>query len=216
MKNYIKTVIVVVILLTIGFSFLALNKVPNNKFSSGVYMSFEELKSRKPTNHCHLVIEGRSEKNQFWWGGSDYKLTSPDKCISKGDINRQAWAYADDSDMYINCKKMQLEQYAYARVISSGRFLVFSNKTLKESIAQAVFWGGVVAGAIAQSSTNQPFDITLYSVDTRSARLFMVDSAYLERTLKDYPAIYSEFRKEFDKNDVKFHLKYLQMANNAE
>lgn len=201
------------LLVVVALSFISLVKAPDDKFSTGVYMSFDELKSGKPTNHCRLVVEGRSEDTQFWWGGSDYKLTSPDKCISKGDITREAWAYADDSAMYINCKKMQLEQYAYARIISSGRFLVFSNKTLKEFIAANMFWGGIVAGAIAKGSTDQPFDLTLYSVDTRSAKLFMVDSAYLERTLKEYPLIYTEFRKESDKNDVKVHLKYLQMAN---
>jgi hypothetical protein len=185
----------------------------NENFPRGCYMNLEELKSRNPSIHCPLQVKGRDDDtDKVWIWAEDFRLVSKNKCLTKTQINNEVWAYSNDTFLYLNCKAVKL-QSGYTRVLTNGRFLAFYENWV--SLAMGLP-GGFIVGAIVAGTVTKPTGRYLQVIDLKTSMRYLVDSSYIEKTLKDFPALHEKFSKEGRPNDSDVHIGYLQEVNEAQ
>ncbi len=188
-----------------------------NPFPAGCYMSFAEIQTKAPSVQCSLKIDKRETDAKVWLGGNDFRLTCADKCISNAKIRSTVWAYSNGSDLYINCMKLKKDsQPSFAQIITYGRYLAFYRNRLSDKVQDAMILGGVVGGAIATGASEKPVEQDLFVIDTKTAKLFWVDSNYMTKILKEKPELYNEFIHNGAKaNDDAIQLQYIRLLNQA-
>src|SRR5689334_7744350 len=105
MKNIMKYKILIFALSLVSFA--------NGQalFPKGIYMSYEELKSGKPSHAGEFTVERRSESDIFMVGGNDYKIKSANDSASKGDIKRMYYAISTGDSVFINGLKFEIGQW---------------------------------------------------------------------------------------------------------
>lgn len=184
-------------------------------------MNFEELIRKSPDTTIHLVIEKRTRTDIAMNGGNDYKLVSIDKTIRRKGLKKEIFAYSTGDSLYINCSKYKLQNW-YAKVISDGRYLVFTagipmdpakqSKKLKEDIYFSTQFGAV-AGAFAGAEL--ALMRFLYIIDTKTNEVKMVDPAVMNDVLQYYPDLYLKYNTESKKDDRDTQIEFLRLVNKS-
>ena len=89
--------------LTLFAQILVLCTFGQTTYPKGVYLSFEEIKTKSPGLEVELDVERRTRGEIKMNGGNDYKLFKSDKSIPKKTIKKEYYAYSDGDSLYINC-----------------------------------------------------------------------------------------------------------------
>lgn len=204
--------------LCISLLFLCLSLMslyPTSSFPKGLYMTLDEIKKRTPSLQCKVIVEEQSQDAKVWMETNDYRLLPEGKCVSQHKLKRKVWAYSDGEHLYVNCRTIKLQLW-YAKVLTTGRFLVFYENRVSQNIKDAAVLGGLIGAHIAINSTQKPIDRYLQVIDLKESMRYFVDSACVKKALTEHPELLQNFETELDKNNHKTLLAYLQMVNDIE
>ena len=153
-----------IVLFSIAMSCFIENTLAQTAYPVGVYLSLEELRSKAPSSQVKANIEKRSGADKAMMGGNDFKITSADESVSKGDIKRAWIAYSDGKNLYVNSFHFDVQIW-YCQVLDEGGLLLFKGAMNDKEAAGVALAGGAI-GAAAASSTER-----LYALDLRKWRL---------------------------------------------
>lgn len=183
-------------------------------YHKGVYMSFEEIFYKKPSQQYDLEVVKRTVANIKMNGGNDYKLISPDKSVSKKTIKKEIWGYSTGDTLYLNCFHYDVQPW-YANVISDGKYLVFFGGISKDSEEQKTqlqmgYYFGAVGGAIqgAKLATLR----FLYVVDKKTNEIIAVTPEKMYDLL-DNVDLLQKYQHEIGKETEKVMIEYLKQLN---
>ena len=87
------------------------------EYPKGVYLSFEEIRSKYPSLMEELEISRRTNAEIKMNGGKDYELFKSDKSISKKIIKQEYYIYSNGDSLYINCIHYKIQSW-YAPILS--------------------------------------------------------------------------------------------------
>ena len=133
-----------------GFSFYI---KAQTSYPAGIYMSWEELQKKTPSQHFAVKIEKRTQGDIAMVGGNDYKPITTDKKIKQKVLKKKVWAVADSSGLYLNCIHHKYQAW-YAKVVEEkDGFLIFmagiSKKEAAAKTTSAGVFGGPIGGSVA-------------------------------------------------------------------
>ncbi|WP_159022410.1 DUF6563 family protein [Formosa sp. L2A11] len=185
-------------------------------FPKGTYMSIEEIINKQPSQHYNLIIEKRTTGDIKMNGGNDFKLTSPDKSVSKKTVKKEVWAYSTGDSLYLNCFQYKAQPW-YSNVISDGKYLVFKgglSQQIDERKKQTKTsnYSGAIGGAFqgAKLATLR----FLYAIDKAENKIITVTPENLELLLSNNSKLLTQYNNEIDKVNEQVLIKYLQLLNN--
>lgn len=179
---------------------------------AGIYMSMNEIKSKKPSLHCHLTIKRRNNYDyENGVGGNVMLFTDDEDCIGKNKLKMDIWLYSTGVRCYINLEKLKLQAF-YSPVITMGRFLAFYKNELSNVVEIANAWGGSIGTEIAMA-TGHDYP-KLFVIDTKTATLYPVNGEFMKEALADYPELLTRFNAERTENN-ELWARYLQWANDT-
>lgn len=113
---------------------------------SGIYLSIDDLKARRPAMDVKLQVTRRSGGDIAMMGGNDYKITDPGDSLARKLLKREAFAYVSNDPLFLNCAQQQLGAW-YSMVEIRGEFLVFNAAmTADEAMGYGVLGGAIAAG----------------------------------------------------------------------
>ncbi len=208
------------ILVTLLFNIITISTFGQvAEYPKGVYLSFEEIKSKSPSVSVELEIERRTEGDIKMNGGNDYKLLKSDKSITSKTIKKEYYAYSDGENLYINCFQYKVQTW-YTPVLSDGKFLVirgglsmFANiqKEQLDNQAQLGYMFGAVGGAIQGAKLAMLRFI--YVIDKETNQITTVSSDYLKELLAYTPELLQQYEAEEEQVDQNVFVKYLRLLN---
>lgn len=188
-------------------------------FPKGVYMSFEEILKKEPSNSVTLEIIKRSNTDIKMSGGNDYKLNSNDKLITNKNIRKDFWGYSEGDTLFINCFKFDIHQ-GYTPLLSDGKFLVIraglsSNPDMQEYQLQnkkllGLHFGPLVGGIQGAKLAMLRF---IYVIDKETKTVKTVSPDYLKVLMLKSPELLADYRQEEDPENPNVIMKYLLVLN---
>lgn len=207
--------------LLLTFLMITLYSTSQGLYPKGCYMSFEEVKSKSPSENYQLTIEKRTKSEIKMNGGNDYQLVSTDKSVKRKVLKKEIFAYSDGDTLYINCLKYLLQSW-YSQVISDGRYLVFiagipmlkdmQSKALQQDVQMSVMFGAV-GGAFAGAEL--AMRRYLYIVDKELNVVKLVNQEVVKEVLKDSPHLLEQYNLESKPNETDIQVKYLKLVNSS-
>lgn len=147
-------------IVTIGLLLLfSLDSFGQTSFPKGVYMSWEEIQSKTPSDSMNLEIVNRTPGEIKMNGGNDYKLVSPNKAVKKKVLKKAIWAISDGNQLYINCFHHGCQLW-YALVDSEeGKLQFKAGVSNSEAVSAAVVGGAIGGAAIAMKRYYYSLDL---------------------------------------------------------
>ncbi len=191
----------------------------HQNYPEGVYLSLDEIKQKSPSIVTKLNIHRRSKGDIKMNGGNDYKILSPDKSIRKKTIKKEYLAYSNGDSLFINCRKYKIQAW-YAKVISDGKYLVFSAglsmipEMQKEQLHNQVQMGymlGAIGGAL--EGAHLAMLRFIYIINKESNEINTISIKYLKEILAEYPELLKQYNSEEQQAGQDVFLKYLQLLN---
>ena len=204
--------------LTLFAQILVLCTFGQTTYPKGVYLSFEEIKTKSPGLEVELDVERRTRGEIKMNGGNDYKLFKSDKSIPKKTIKKEYYAYSDGDSLYINCIHYRIQPW-YAPVLSDGKFLVIRGgismvpeiqKEQLDNQAQLGYMFGAIGGALQGAKLASLRFI--YVIDKETNEIITVSNDYLKGLLYEKPELVQRYDSEEEK-DQKVFVKYLRLLN---
>tara|TARA_R110002051_G_scaffold130577_2_gene204441 strand:- start:50323 stop:50967 length:645 start_codon:yes stop_codon:yes gene_type:complete len=206
----------------LGISMLCLSHLLNAQdftYPKGIYMSFEEILKKEPSNSASLEIIKRSNTDIKMSGGNDYKLRSNDKLISNKDIRKDFWGYSKGDTLFINCFQYEIQQ-GYTPLLSDGKYLVItaglsSNLDMQEYQLQnkkllGAYFGPVVGGIQGAKLAMLRF---IYVIDKETKTVKTVSPDYLKALLLREQDLFVAYQKEEEPENPNIIMKYLLLNN---
>ncbi|MFT6844172.1 MAG: hypothetical protein ACJAUV_000344 [Flavobacteriales bacterium] len=212
MKNVLLTFIAIVMYSSMLFG-------QSLKYPKGVYMSFNEVIERKPSQDTDLIVIKRTKGSIKMSGGNDYKLIKEDKSIKKKIIKKKYIGYSNGDTLFINCFHYKIQPW-YTPILSDGKFLVIKGglsmdpKIQKEQItnnAQMGYMFGAVGGAI--QGAQMALLRFIYVIDKKTNKIITVTPEFIQEHLKDMPELLNDFTTEIEPSNQEKLLKYLKIIN---
>lgn len=205
MKNYI-------ILFALLVSLSLIVTAQKTSYPKGGYKNYEEFKAENPSIPFVFKIEKRTKGDIKMNGGNDYKIFSDS--IDTKTIKREIYAVSTGDTLFINCL-LQKAQPWYANVLVEGKYLVFRGGIGPESRQgsnSAGYAFGAVGGAISGAKAAMlRFLYIMKSED--GGQIKLLNQAYLESIIRDYPDINSLYQNEQQKENEDILLQYIRLIN---
>ncbi len=200
-------VAIVSLMLALFCSKAIAQEVQDTIYPAGCYMSLEELQTKAPSKQCKMQIAEKQGGTFLGFGGNDYTLSSPDKCLGKKEIRGDMFAYSDGTYLYLNGGKQDL-QGAYVGVILRGnKYLAFrGTRTTQEAIGAMLMGGAATTGTEAQGRY-------LYVLDMKTGKSLYATAEYMAQILADYPDLKKQYDSETGKEEDETMLKYINLCN---
>ncbi len=200
-------------------------------YPQGVYLSFEDIKSKTPSSREvmqiveYVIYDLNMNKN------SEYALESADK--NKSLPKKAIFAYSDGNALYLSGLKFQ-NGARYSKLDSEGnRFLYFKGGLAKDKAARkrqkethdldnsptAAYAFGAVGAVIAAAAGPQGQAAALrvlYVYDKRTDKVWAVDAVSMQEILSQRKDILDKFNKEFTKNSERTQRKYLEVLDHLD
>ncbi len=176
------------------------------EYPKGIYMSWEEVKAKTPSQNYNLLIEERENGDILLNGGNDYKVTSPDESIAKKIIKKEIWAISDGENLYINCFQFKLQSW-YAKAEHIGQIILFKGALSSSEAGEVAYLGGAIGGAIAATKRY------IYRLGKNSGRIQRLDKDDIEKDLAQYPEELVQYQSEDKPKNIDTILKYAIIIN---
>lgn len=199
------------------FLFIFFNTITTSAqiiYPKGVYMSYDEIINKSPSQNYDLTIEKRTIGDIRMNGGNDYKLISNDESLNKKYLKTMIYAFSDGENLYINCYQYKVQNW-YADLISDGKYLVFKGglsqnvDEQKKQIRIGTAFGAIGGGIQGAKLATLRF---VYAIDKSNNNIIYITPEKLENLLWNYTELYDNFQKENDKNEETM-IKYLKLLN---
>lgn len=191
-------------------------------YPKGVYMSFDEIKTKEPSFELNLLIEKRSEGDIRMHGGNDYKLLSEDKDVTKSFLKKDIVAYSDGDTLYLNCRHFEAQSW-YTKLLYNGdKYLIYKAAlSSKRKVFDAQIdnsdllnlpFGGAIIGGIrgAVLATAR----CLYVFDKEDNKVIPIYAESLKNLLSIDGELLFQFSViEENQNDEDIQIKYLKILD---
>lgn len=192
------------------------------QYPKGVYMSFEELQAKTPSQPLELTVTKRTKGNIKMNGGNDYLLTTSSKDIKTSFIKKEIFAYSTGDSLYLNGRPLKVQTW-YSKVVREGKYLIFvgglSDRTdeMKAEMNNTIVAGalfGAIGGGLAGMTLAQLRYV--YALNTQNGEVLAINRSNMEeRLLNSWQELYMLFIIEPEiNNDVL--VKYMGLINEAE
>ncbi len=164
-------------------------------YPQGVYMSWEEILTQKPSQQLDLQVVKRSNGDIKMNGGNDYKLTTEDKNIKRSFLTKEMWAYSAGDTLFLNGRQFKVQTW-YTNVISDGRYMIFragmsniKNINKKQRSEAAIM--GAMFGALGGAAAGAQMAMLrfLYVLDKENGEVIAIDDETLKNLLTVSPSL---------------------------
>jgi hypothetical protein len=182
------------------------------RFPKGGYKSYEEFKSEKPSITFDFKVEKRTKGDIKMNGGNDYKIYSDS--IDTKTIKKEIYAVSTGDTLFINCL-LQKAQPWYAKVLVEGKYLVFRGgigPETRQGGNSAAYAFGAVGGAISGAKAAMLRYLYIMRCED-GGQIKLLNQAYLESIIKDYPDLFSLYQSEQQKQNEDILLQYVRLIN---
>ena len=99
-----------IILITVLTLFNYLLNAQSEEYPKGIYMSFQEILDKTPSSNHLVDLEKRSKGKIKMNGGNDYQLNPVNKNVNKKVLKKQAYAYSDGNDLFLNAFHYEVDK----------------------------------------------------------------------------------------------------------
>lgn len=212
MKKSLLTLSIILIFSSIIFG-------QSSSYPKGVYMSFDEILDKNPSQNIDLTLIKRTKGDIKMSGGNDYKLIKEDKSIKKKIIKKEYYAYSNGDTLYVNCLKYLVQPW-YTPVLSDGKFLVIKAglsmniKIQKEQLnnnPQMGYMFGAVGGAI--QGAQMALLRFVYAIDKSTNQIVTITPEFIENQLKENLKILELYKSEKEPSKQETLIRYLEIIN---
>lgn len=184
------------------------------EFPEGIYMNYEQLKTKKPSYNVKLKVIKRSLDEIKLKGGNDYELETTIDSLSGKFLKKKVYAYVVNDSLFINGFKHEYG-FGYCLATCQGTFIVFqSGLNQDEALSSPAALGilaGPIGGAISGAYLAKIRRPRVLSLRTGNARLLYKD--YVSERLLDHKEIYDRYMAEQNPDDVEIMTMYLKELN---
>ena len=202
--------------ITLVFLLLVMNytlKAQIETYPKGIYMSFQEVKEKKPSENYIVELEKRSKGKIKMNGGNDYQLNPVNNNVKKKVLKREVYAYSDGNDLFLNSLKHEL-QFWYSKVEGENdNYFIFNAGTpmnLKrygmESSDISYMFGGIIAGF---SAAKRALIRLPYIMDKNTQDVILVSEKNIRELMGESTDLIAEYEKETEKNNIEIITQYL-------
>lgn len=182
-------------------------------YPHGIYMSFQEVMDKSPSENPVVELEKRSQGKIKMNGGNDYQLNPVDKNVKTKTLKREVYAYSNGDDLFLNSFKHEL-QFWYSKVEGENdRYFLFNaaipmnmKRYGMESSDISYLFGGIIAGF---SAAKKALIRLPYLMDKSTQDVILVTEKNIGELMKDATELVAEYEKEAKKEDVETLNKYL-------
>lgn len=203
------------IVLVLTFPFTLVGKT---SFPAGVYMSVDELLSKKPSYLQKLEVVPRNARELTRSGGNDYKAISVHGNVKRSFIKNKVVAISDGTDLYVNGKVFECGKW-FAKVIVEGKYLAYYgapsrlveiyegvkhtsiNNTARESASYN-------SSKFAEGSSFINRKRWLYAYDTESKEALHISNSKMSKLLMKFDQLMAQWemlsKKERKSNRIYF------------
>ena len=140
-----------------------------------------------------LYIDSHSKKQQLWWGGNDFTLTTGDKAFDN-ILKKDIFIVSHGDTLYVNCRNLRYHHgrfgNGYTRAVRIGQHsLLFVNKWIGDDAfnnsSMAILFGAVGAMAAAnQQIKNQVCYIISSGANSKGrVNIRLVDDNLMEQMI---------------------------------
>ena len=210
-----KVILIFALVFSSIYSFCQISDYPK-----GMYMSFEELINKNPSENFNVELEKRTRSKIKMNGGNDYQLNSNDKFIKRKVLYKNVLAYSDQNNLFINCFKFKLQGW-YTKIESDKSHFVFkasipmdSNKygyKLSElTKGKFIGFGGAFTG-MKLALLRFP-----YILNKSTQELSLVTDKNIRQFISNNENLLKKYELEPDKNNLDMIFKYLIEWNENE
>ncbi|MFK7905309.1 MAG: DUF6563 family protein [Chitinophagales bacterium] len=187
-------------------------KPQNDAYPKGLYMNFQEVVEKSPSQHYDVELEERTKGKIKMNGGNDYQLNTITDNVKKKFLKRDVYAYSDGTDLYINCLKYELQLW-YSKIEGENeKYFLFKagipmfpkDYGMKNTDISYMF------GLIGAFSAAKKALIRLpYLLNKESQEVILVSEKNITEVIGSSLELAMEFDKETEKEDVEVLSKYL-------
>ncbi len=201
-----------ILLIVIILMFSVQAKPQNDAYPKGLYMSFEEVVEKLPSQNYDVELEERAKGEIKMNGGNDYQLNPINKNVKKKFLRGNVYAYSDGTDLYLNCLKYELQVW-YSKVEGENeQYFLFNagipmfpkDYGIKNNDISYVF--GVIG---AFSAAKKALVRLPYLLNKESEEVVLVSEKNIKEVIGNSSKLAIEFDKEAEKEDVEVLSKYL-------
>lgn len=211
-----KKITLVFLLLVINYSI----KAQMETYPRGIYMSFQEVKEKNPSENYTVELEKRSKGKIKMNGGNDYQLNPVNKNVKKKVLKRQVYAYSDGNDLFLNSLKHEL-QFWYSKVDGENDNYFIFNAGVPMNMKRygmepsniSYMFGGIIAGF---SAAKKALIRLPYIMDKNTQDVILVSEKNIRELMRESTDLIEEYEKETEKDNVETITKYLLKWVNEE
>ena len=183
------------------------------KYPKGIYMSFQEVIDKSPSENFTVELEKRSQGKIKMNGGNDYQLNPVKKNVEKKFLKREVYAYSNGTDLFLNSFKHDL-QFWYSKVEGENdKYFVFNagipmnmKKYGIESSDISIMFGGIIAGF---SAAKRALIRLPYLMNKNTKKVILVSEKNIQELMSESTDLIGEYEKEVKKDNVVTLTKYL-------
>ena len=202
------------IILIVTLVLITLNSfAQNNNYPKGMYMSFDEIINKSPSENFTVELEKRTQGKIKMNGGNDYQLNSVDKSVKRKVLFKNVLAYSDETDLYLNCFIYRLQRW-YSKILSDKKYFVFKAgipfesekfgyKLSELTKGKFIGFGGALTG-MKLALLRFP-----YVLNKSTQELNLVTDKNIRNFISENEELLKKYEKETEKNDLEMILNYL-------
>ena len=188
-------------------------KAQTESYPKGIYMNFQELVDKKPSESYPVELEKRSKGKIKMNGGNDYQLNPVNKNVKKKILKRDVYAYSDGTDLFLNSFKHEL-QFWYSKVEGeNNNYYVFNagipmnmKRYGMESSDISYMFGGIIAGF---SAAKRALIRLPYVMDKNTQDVILVSEKNIRELMGEKTDLIAEYEKETEKDSFETLNNYL-------
>ena len=196
-----KKIILFIFLIVINYTL----KAQIEKYPKGIYMSFQEVLDKNPSENYTVELEKRTKGKIKMNGGNDYQLNPVNKNVKKKILKREVYAYSNGTDLFLNSFKHEL-QFWYSKVDGENdNYFVFNagipmnlKKYEMESSDISYMFGGIIAGF---SAAKRALIRLPYLMDKNTQEVILVSEKNIRKLINESPDLIMEYEEETKKNN---------------
>lgn len=183
-------------------------------YPEGVYMSLKEIVNKTPSMHLDVTVQELSKKR-----GNKYELVTDDESVEEKFFKNEVYGYSDGTDLYINCKRF-ISQLGYSKVLSDGKYLVFTGRegASSEAVSGMTVGFGLIGGlAMSLASLGTGGEILyVFDKDDLQYGICAVKPPFLGKLVKRASGnLFAQYKQESKPISLKVQLYYLDVLNQA-
>lgn len=204
-----KKIVLIIFLFLMNYTL----KAQTESYPKGIYMNFQEVIDKKPSENYPVELEKRSKGKIKMNGGNDYQLNPINKHPKKKILKREVYAYSNGANLFLNSFNHEL-QFWYSKVDGENDdYFVFNagipmnmKRYEVESSEISYMFGGIIAGF---SAAKRALIRLPYIMNKNTKEVILVSEKNIRKLISESTDLIKEYEKEAEKDNVETLKKYI-------